>query len=123
MTLTEHDARRLFAAATVARLATVTEAGRPHLVPVTFAVDGDPIYIAVDAKPKTTATCGGCATSGPTRSAPCWPTTTTRTGPRCGGFAPTGSAVIGRPARDGRARSRCSPGATRSTVTCRRPGR
>lgn len=54
MTLTERDARRLFAAATVARLATVTEAGRPHLVPVTFAVDGDRIYIAVDAKPKTT---------------------------------------------------------------------
>ena len=38
----------------MARLATVTEAGRPHLVPVTFAVDGDRIYIAVDAKPKTT---------------------------------------------------------------------
>jgi len=54
MTLTERDARRLFAASTVARLATVTEAGRPHLVPVTFAVDGDRIYIAVDAKPKTT---------------------------------------------------------------------
>lgn len=28
--------------------------GRPHLVPVTFAVDGDVIYSAVDAKPKTT---------------------------------------------------------------------
>ena len=54
MTLTERDARRLFAAATVARLATVTEAGRPHLVPVTFAVDGDRIYVAVDAKPKST---------------------------------------------------------------------
>jgi PPOX class probable F420-dependent enzyme len=39
----------------VARLATVTEAGRPHIVPVTFAVDGDHVYIAVDAKPKTTA--------------------------------------------------------------------
>ena len=32
----------------------MTEAGRPHLIPVTFAVDGDRIYIAVDAKPKTT---------------------------------------------------------------------
>ena len=39
----------------MARLATVTEAGRPHIVPVTFAVDGDHVYIAVDAKPKTTA--------------------------------------------------------------------
>ena len=38
----------------MARLATVTEAGRPHIVPVTFAVDGDRVYIAVDAKPKTT---------------------------------------------------------------------
>ncbi len=54
LNLTERDARRLFASASVARLATVTEAGRPHLIPVTFAVDGDHIYIAVDAKPKST---------------------------------------------------------------------
>ena len=40
--------------ATVARLATIGSAGRPHLVPVTFAVDGDLIYTVVDAKPKTT---------------------------------------------------------------------
>jgi PPOX class probable F420-dependent enzyme len=52
--LTEHDARQRFAGAAVARLATVTETGRPHLVPVTFAVDGDRIYTAVDAKPKST---------------------------------------------------------------------
>lgn len=37
----------------MARLATVTEAGRPHIVPVTFAVDGDHLYTAVDAKPKS----------------------------------------------------------------------
>lgn len=43
-----------FAAARVARLATVDESGRPHLVPVTFALDGDVAYIAVDHKPKTT---------------------------------------------------------------------
>jgi PPOX class probable F420-dependent enzyme len=54
MNLTERDARQRFAGAAVARLATVTEAGRPHLVPVTFAVDGDRIYVAVDAKPKST---------------------------------------------------------------------
>ena len=48
------EARRRFTGAVVARLATVTEAGQPHLVPVTFAVDGDRIYSAVDAKPKTT---------------------------------------------------------------------
>ena len=29
-------------------------AGRPHLIPVTFALDGDRIYTVVDAKPKTT---------------------------------------------------------------------
>jgi PPOX class probable F420-dependent enzyme len=52
--LPERDARRLLADARVARLATVTEDGRPHIVPVTFAVDGDHVYIAVDAKPKTT---------------------------------------------------------------------
>jgi PPOX class probable F420-dependent enzyme len=45
-------ARRLLSGATVAMLATVTEAGRPHIVPVTFAVDGGHVYIAVDAKPK-----------------------------------------------------------------------
>jgi PPOX class probable F420-dependent enzyme len=38
----------------VARLASVTDAGRPHIVPVTFVLDGDRIYSAVDAKPKTT---------------------------------------------------------------------
>jgi PPOX class probable F420-dependent enzyme len=48
------EARRRFAAAVVARLATVGPAGQPHLVPVTFAVDGDRVYTAVDAKPKTT---------------------------------------------------------------------
>lgn len=30
----------------------MTEVGRPHIVPVTFAVDGNYIYTAVDAKPK-----------------------------------------------------------------------
>ncbi|MGH3979231.1 MAG: TIGR03668 family PPOX class F420-dependent oxidoreductase [Pseudonocardiaceae bacterium] len=44
------EARRRFAGARVARLATAGD--RPHLVPVTFAVDGDVIYTAVDAKPK-----------------------------------------------------------------------
>jgi PPOX class probable F420-dependent enzyme len=48
------QARGRFAAARVARLATADAAGQPHLVPVTFAVDGDTIYTAVDAKPKRT---------------------------------------------------------------------
>lgn len=48
------DARARFGAARVARLATITPDGRPHLVPIVFALDGDVIYTAVDAKPKTT---------------------------------------------------------------------
>jgi PPOX class probable F420-dependent enzyme len=36
----------------VARLATTDPDGRPHLVPIVFAVDGDTLYSAVDSKPK-----------------------------------------------------------------------
>jgi PPOX class probable F420-dependent enzyme len=39
----------------VASLATVSPAGRPHIVPITFALDGNRLYSAVDFKPKTTA--------------------------------------------------------------------
>jgi PPOX class probable F420-dependent enzyme len=52
--VTPADARARFAAARVARLATVSATGQPHLVPVTFAVSGDTVYSAVDAKPKRT---------------------------------------------------------------------
>jgi len=52
--LAEADARRRFAQARVARLATVSAQGTPHVVPCTFAVDGEMIYSAVDAKPKST---------------------------------------------------------------------
>ncbi|MDQ7909162.1 TIGR03668 family PPOX class F420-dependent oxidoreductase [Phytohabitans sp. ZYX-F-186] len=45
-------ARHRFAAARVATLATVDSDGAPHVVPVTFAVDGDTVWSAVDAKPK-----------------------------------------------------------------------
>jgi PPOX class probable F420-dependent enzyme len=49
------DARARFAAARVARLATADAAGRPHLVPICFAVAGDTVYSAVDeVKPKAT---------------------------------------------------------------------
>ena len=37
----------------VARLGTADAEGRPHVVVVTFAVDGDRIYSAVDQKPKS----------------------------------------------------------------------
>jgi PPOX class probable F420-dependent enzyme len=38
--------------ARVARLATIEPDGRPHLVPIVFALDGDTLYSAVDSKPK-----------------------------------------------------------------------
>jgi PPOX class probable F420-dependent enzyme len=38
----------------VARLATVGPDGRPHVVPICFALDGDTLYTAVDSKPKST---------------------------------------------------------------------
>jgi PPOX class probable F420-dependent enzyme len=56
----EFDPKVTFSRSPIARLATVTPDGRPHLVPVVFAVDGDSrgdhdvVYTAVDAKPKTT---------------------------------------------------------------------
>jgi PPOX class probable F420-dependent enzyme len=46
--------RARVAEARVARLGTVTEDGRPHLVPCCFALVGDTAYSAVDAKPKST---------------------------------------------------------------------
>lgn len=46
--------RRKVAAARVARLATADARGRPHIVPITFALDGETLYFAVDAKPKRT---------------------------------------------------------------------
>ena len=52
--MSPEEARARFAAARVARLATADAAGRPHLVPIAFAVAGETIYSAVDAKPKRT---------------------------------------------------------------------
>ena len=43
-------------AARVARLATTDPDGRPHLVPIVFALDGDTLYSAVDRKPKRSRT-------------------------------------------------------------------
>jgi PPOX class probable F420-dependent enzyme len=49
-----HDARLV--EARVARLATTDPDGRPHLVPIAFALDGDTLYSAVDRKPKRSRT-------------------------------------------------------------------
>lgn len=54
MRWSSEQARDRFAASRVARLATVSAEGQPHLVPVTFAVHGDTVATAVDAKPKST---------------------------------------------------------------------
>lgn len=57
----EFDPKVRFTQSPVARLATITPDGLPHLVPVVFAVhtsaaqgDHEVVYTAVDAKPKTT---------------------------------------------------------------------
>jgi PPOX class probable F420-dependent enzyme len=50
-----HEMRGLVESARVARLATVTAHGSPHLVPVCFALLGDVVYSAVDHKPKRTS--------------------------------------------------------------------
>ena len=65
--MTDDEVRRRFAEARVARLATADGDGRPHIVPMAFALasgrdagetdagttrSGDTIYSAVDAKPK-----------------------------------------------------------------------
>jgi PPOX class probable F420-dependent enzyme len=47
-------ARRRVAGAPVGHLATVTPQGRPHVVPCCFVLEGEWIYTAVDAKPKST---------------------------------------------------------------------
>ncbi|CAN5291309.1 TIGR03668 family PPOX class F420-dependent oxidoreductase [soil metagenome] len=49
-----HECRRRFGLADHAYLATVNDDGSPHLVPVTFALAGDSVVIAVDHKPKRT---------------------------------------------------------------------
>jgi PPOX class probable F420-dependent enzyme len=53
-TLDDTAAHGRFVTARVARLATVGADGRPHLVPICFALDGQTLYSAVDGKPKRT---------------------------------------------------------------------
>lgn len=51
----ESEMRRRVDAAPVARLATASADGRPHIVPVCFALDSETLYFAVDGKPKRTS--------------------------------------------------------------------
>lgn len=48
-------AQKLIEAAPVGRLGMVDDAGRPRVLPVTFAVAGDSVWSAVDEKPKRAA--------------------------------------------------------------------
>ncbi|HMD55884.1 MAG TPA: TIGR03668 family PPOX class F420-dependent oxidoreductase [Solirubrobacteraceae bacterium] len=52
--MTATEARRRFATARVARLATVDGDGRPHLVPIVFVLARETIYSVTDTKPKRT---------------------------------------------------------------------
>ncbi len=51
----QKEAMQRLAGSAVARLATVDEHGKPHIVPIVLAVAGHTLYFAVDAKPKQTA--------------------------------------------------------------------
>ena len=46
--------RRRFETSFVARLATIGIDGRPHVVPITFGLEDQTLYFAVDFKPKRT---------------------------------------------------------------------
>ena len=48
----EDQLRRRVAEARVARVGTVDEQGRAHLVPIVFVVDGDRLYSATDDGPR-----------------------------------------------------------------------
>jgi PPOX class probable F420-dependent enzyme len=50
--MNDTEARLRFTKARVAILATADASGVPHLVPITFVVDGASVYSAVDGKPK-----------------------------------------------------------------------
>ncbi|HVC78774.1 MAG TPA: TIGR03668 family PPOX class F420-dependent oxidoreductase [Candidatus Micrarchaeaceae archaeon] len=44
--------RSRFASSAVARLATAGVDGRPHIVPICFALDAETLYFVIDSKPK-----------------------------------------------------------------------
>jgi PPOX class probable F420-dependent enzyme len=48
----ERQQRERVAAARVARVGTLDEQGRAHLVPIVFVLDGDHLYSATDAGPR-----------------------------------------------------------------------
>lgn len=51
--MNREEVQRRFAAAQVAHLATIRPTGTPHLIPITFVLEGKTVLWAVDHKPKT----------------------------------------------------------------------
>ena len=47
------DQRRFLVGQRVARLATADAGGRPHVIPICFAVQENTVYFTIDEKPKT----------------------------------------------------------------------
>jgi PPOX class probable F420-dependent enzyme len=56
MRISREQARDRFTRARIARLASADALGRPHVVPIVFAVSGDELITAVDWKPKSSTT-------------------------------------------------------------------
>jgi PPOX class probable F420-dependent enzyme len=50
--LDDGEARKRLAASRIGHLATVRADGRPHVVPIVFAVEGSRVYAIADPKPK-----------------------------------------------------------------------
>ena len=107
----------------MARLATVGPAGQPHLVPVTFALDGDFIYTVVDAKPKTTTDLRRLRNIEADPRIAVLATTMRTTGMPSGGPGPTGSRRYCAIPRTWPARWNCWRRATASTGRTRQAAR
>ena len=107
--MTAAQARERFAAARVARLATVDAGGQPHLVPIVFAVDGDTSTAPSTPSPSARPPAAPGQRPGATRGRRCWSTTTTRTGRSCGGCAPTAPRRFSTTTPNPTGRSCCCP--------------
>ena len=88
--MTPGEARERFVQARVAHLATVDAAGAPHIVPITFALEGDSLYTAVDAKPKRATPLRRFANVAANARVSVLVDRTTRSGPGSGGHGRTG---------------------------------
>jgi coenzyme F420-0:L-glutamate ligase/coenzyme F420-1:gamma-L-glutamate ligase len=51
----DHKTTAFIRLARVARLATADKTGRPHVIPICFALDGKELYSPIDEKPKNTS--------------------------------------------------------------------